>query len=391
MDDDSDRSSEATQLEENTTAEDTMHHDDDDDDDQSDATPLQYSSMSPEEDSATSQSLTLAVSDLSEVPIKYEMQRDELERLKNQLQGSHQEALATVIAQAARARSRIQISNSQGQIQLNNADVAEAKQNNTIDVPRSLSASHNVKTQIDGYNWRKYGQKQVKSPQGSRSYYKCTYSNCDAKKMESCDEYNSVTKLVYKGQHKHDPPTKIVSNGSKILSTPKRKSISTPGLKLSNSQQNQRVKKSKSSGESHDCVLKNPKKPKFIVHAADDVEISADGYRWRKYGQKMVKGNPHPRNYYKCTCAGCGVTKHIEKAIDGTSNIVITYKGVHDHDKPVPKKRRGHPHPHAHAHAHGVVTFSPSSNMLSTQVSGAESVKRIESTPTLVSVGFEIK
>lgn len=97
------------------------------------------------------------------------------------------------------------------------------------------------------------------------------------------------------------------------------------------------------------------------------------------------------RNYYKCTCAGCGVTKHIEKAIDGTSNIVITYKGVHDHDKPVPKKRRGHPHPHAHAHAHGVVTFSPSSNMLSTQVSGAESVKRIESTPTLVSVGFEIK
>lgn len=85
------------------------------------------------------------------------------------------------------------------------------------------------------------------------------------------------------------------------------------------------------------------------------------------------------------------MTKHIEKAIDGTSNIVITYKGVHDHDKPVPKKRRGHPHPHAHAHAHGVVTFSPSSNMLSTQVSGAESVKRIESTPTLVSVGFEIK
>jgi hypothetical protein len=43
------------------------------------------------------------------------------------------------------------------------------------------------------------------------------------------------------------------------------------------------------------AVLKPGKKPKFVVHAAGDVGISGDGYRWRKYGQKMVKGNPHPR------------------------------------------------------------------------------------------------
>lgn len=51
----------------------------------------------------------------------------------------------------------------------------------------------------------------------------------------------------------------------------------------------------KSSLEYSDSLLKPGKKPKFVVHAAGDVGISGDGYRWRKYGQKMVKGNPHPR------------------------------------------------------------------------------------------------
>lgn len=59
-----------------------------------------------------------------------------------------------------------------------------------------------------------------------------------------------------------------------------------------------RLKKSDASSES---VSRPGKKPKLVVHAACDVGISSDGYRWRKYGQKMVKGNPHPR-YYIFSC-----------------------------------------------------------------------------------------
>lgn len=72
---------------------------------------------------------------------------------------------------------------------------------------KSISPVPLVKTSAsDGYNWRKYGQKQVKSPPGSRSYYRCTSSECCVKKIECCDNSGHVTEIVYKSQHTHDPP-----------------------------------------------------------------------------------------------------------------------------------------------------------------------------------------
>ncbi|KAK9076775.1 hypothetical protein SSX86_005109 [Deinandra increscens subsp. villosa] len=382
MDDDSDRSSEATQFEilsrqrkgygDNDDEEDsgTVNEDEFDDDATDDQKQVSDLETSPMEIVEYSQSETLE-SGLAEVPIQYEVRHDELEHLKNQLQGSHQEALAVVIAQAAQACSgnnpslnsdfsppisRLPRQNSKGEILS-----TEAKQRINSD-PKTVSTSRTVKTPIDGYNWRKYGQKQVKSPQGSRSYFKCTYSDCDAKKIESSDQYSSVTKIVYKGQHKHDPPKKVYSRRGKVLSASsrgkERKMSSTPAFKQQKSSGSinnglilveemdapppkPRVKKSSSA--SPGSVLKPPKKPKFVIHAASDVGISADGYRWRKYGQKMVKGNPHPRNYYKCTSAGCPVRKHIEMAVDGSSEVILTYKGIHDHDIPAPPKDQAPP------------------------------------------------
>ena len=35
--------------------------------------------------------------------------------------------------------------------------------------------------------------------------------------------------------------------------------------------------------------------PRIVVQTVSEVDIVNDGYRWRKYGQKLVKGDTNPR------------------------------------------------------------------------------------------------
>ncbi|CAJ2635356.1 unnamed protein product [Trifolium pratense] len=61
-------------------------------------------------------------------------------------------------------------------------------------------------------------------------------------------------------------------------------------------------------------------------------DIPPDDYSWRKYGQKPIKGSPHPRGYYKCSSVrGCPARKHVERALDDASMLVVTYEGEHNH------------------------------------------------------------
>ncbi|KAK2646828.1 hypothetical protein Ddye_022023 [Dipteronia dyeriana] len=343
-------------------------------------------------------------------------------------------------------------------LKVNTVSVPEAYLQNSSDL-KSIAVVHIMKTPVsDGYNWRKYGQKQVKSPKGSRSYYKCTFSDCCAKKIECSDHSGHVVEIVNKGMHSHDPPRKnnciresrIAPSVGTVLqdivseqpvrrlkdsdpSTTSKDSIqettTIPDKKRPNlsgdvdrndevlvkeehvhePEPKKRVKKDNLACSSP--VLKPGKKPKFVVHAAGDVGISGDGYRWRKYGQKMVKGNPNPRNYYRCTSAGCPVRKHIETAVDNTNAVIITYKGVHDHDMPVPKKRHGPPSaPLVAAAAPASMNNSQSkkTDMVQNQITSTQwsvgtegeltgaamdlgGEKAMESARTLLSIGFEIK
>ncbi|XP_058109959.1 WRKY transcription factor 44 [Magnolia sinica] len=77
------------------------------------------------------------------------------------------------------------------------------------------------------------------------------------------------------------------------------------------------------------------REPHVVVQTSTESEILGDGFRWRKYGQKVVKGNPYPRSYYRCTSLKCNVRKHVERVSDDPRAFITTYEGKHNHDMPV--------------------------------------------------------
>ncbi|KAJ6407693.1 hypothetical protein OIU84_011063 [Salix udensis] len=221
----------------------------------------------------------------------------------------------------------------------------------------------------DGYKWRKYGQKQVKGSENPRSYYKCTYPNCSTKKKVERSLDGHITEIVYKGSHDHPKPlsTRRSSSQSVHPSGGTNSEISDQSgapmesgmmkedysISLGEDDIDHSSPISNSGGEDNEnepdanrwqgqneneSILgagsKTVREPRIVVQTTSDIDILDDGYRWRKYGQKVVKGNPNPRSYYKCTSAGCPVRKHVERAAHDLRAVITTYEGKHSHDVP---------------------------------------------------------
>ncbi|KAM1648243.1 hypothetical protein ACFX1Q_010281 [Malus domestica] len=289
-----------------------------------------------------------------------------------------------------------------------------ASQNMEEDPKIVPSTANTDRPSYDGYNWRKYGQKQVKGSEYPRSYYKCTHPNCPVKKKVERSLDGQIAEIVYKGEHNHSKPQppKRGSSGTQGLGVASDGTGQDTNNRLCNSHHNERNDGSEvrledqnevglpvhfyqskallpydplASGgingggatpdnscglsgeceegskglEAEDCEPRSKRRksenqsneagisgegvqdPRVVVQSSVESDMTGDGFRWRKYGQKVVKGNPYPRSYYRCTSLKCNVRKHVERVSDDPKAFITTYEGKHNHDMPLRNANTG--------------------------------------------------
>ncbi|KAI7742594.1 hypothetical protein M8C21_011932 [Ambrosia artemisiifolia] len=126
-----------------------------------------------------------------------------------------------------------------------------------------------------------------------------------------------------------------ITNLSQVSSAGQPNHSSSSFKRKCNSVGDSHTKCANSSGRCH-CSKKRKSRMKRVVRvpaiSMKMADIPPDDYSWRKYGQKPIKGSPHPRGYYKCSSLrGCPARKHVERALDDPAMLIVTYEGEHNH------------------------------------------------------------
>ncbi|MCD7459112.1 WRKY transcription factor [Datura stramonium] len=199
----------------------------------------------------------------------------------------------------------------------------------------------------DSYNWRSM-QNQVKGSEYSQTYYECTHPSCPIKKKIERHHEGQVTEIKYSGAHTHPKPLpnpssalgssnsfgdmpldNVDPSGTGVKALQSEYCNGTTTLHANSAQlgsadaadedEDDRgthggVLLGSDGGGGHESeskskrrkiepikdksgVSKPIKEPRVVVQTTSEVDILDDGYRWRKYGQKVVKGNPSPRKH----------------------------------------------------------------------------------------------
>lgn len=216
------------------------------------------------------------------------------------------------------------------------------------------------KKSSDGYKWRKYGQKHVKKSKFPRAYYRCAHPACSVKKTVEISKDGEIAEIIYRGDHNHPKPSSksrvkafnldrnesthegnisekwaqkcnLDGNDSHIDISTVSASFITDGKEKA-TEFITLSQKRKNDDKLRDSTVAAKITPAPKLTSSIDVSHEAnDGYSWQKYGKKVIKGSPYPRNYYRCSDAKCSARKHVERVSDDPRSFITTYEGKHCH------------------------------------------------------------
>ncbi|KAJ6292819.1 hypothetical protein OIU78_024906 [Salix suchowensis] len=152
----------------------------------------------------------------------------------------------------------------------------------------------------DGYNWRKYGQKHVKgkahtiilnlSPAADMPLALCLFTQ-----DERFDKFSSLPSQDDKSPGVCGQVSYAIEPDSAPELSPGTTNDDTGEGAEDDEDPFLKRRRLDAGGFDVTPVIKPIREPRVVVQTLSEIDILDDGYRWRKYGQKLVRGNPNPK------------------------------------------------------------------------------------------------